>query len=395
MQKKSESLNPTIKRLGTISFFADVASEMLYPITPIFLTAVLGASMSSLGVIEGAAEATASLLKTFSGVWSDKLKKRKPFIVLGYFLGAISKPLIGVATQWTVVLGARCLDRTGKGLRSAPRDALISESVTADVRGSAFGWHRGMDTLGAAVGPLLTIGFLTNSPDPQSLKNLYFLALIPGLISVYIALTIKETKQAPIKSENKMSHRFSFKFLNSNLKKYFFSWGVFSLANSSDVFLLMRAKSLGLSMVYVVGLYCFYNLMYSFCSPFLGKISDHIPRKKILIFGLLIYALVYLGLSQAQQGWQLIPLFAIYGLYMAATDGIGKAITVDFCEEQYKGTALGFLGTVSGLTTIIASTFAGLLWDKFGPSATFYYGALGAIISALLLLKVPANSTQN
>lgn len=379
---KNNALNPTVKKLGAVSFFADIASEMLYPITPIFLTSVLGASVTSVGIIEGIAESIASFLKTYSGSWSDSLSKRKPFILLGYFLGAISKPIIGLSHSWIGVLYARGLDRTGKGLRSAPRDALIAESVSPQNRGAAFGWHRGMDTFGAAVGPLIALTLL--SANPKDLRSLYYWAVIPGLISVLIIFFIKEPRHEghknvwinPFKS---WSH-FSIPF-----KRYMFAWGLFSLANSSDVFLLLKAKQSGLSTSEVVLLYCAYNLIYSLSSPYLGKLSDTIDRKKLMITGLLIFTLVYLGFGVADERWHFWVLFLAYGLYMGATEGVGKALAIDLCPSNLKATGIGILGTITGFCTIFASTFAGFLWDKFNPSWTFYYGSIGAFLTVLLL----------
>lgn len=390
--EKKDSLNPTVIRLGLVSFFADVASEMLYPITPIFLTTVLGASMASLGLIEGVAEAIASLLKTYSGSWSDSLAKRKPFIVVGYLLGAISKPFIGLSQSWIHVLGARALDRTGKGIRSAPRDALIADSVEPAKRGAAFGWHRGMDTFGAAVGPLLAIVLL--SINSEDLRSLYFWALIPGFISVLIIFSIKEPEciiqkkswENPLKTWGRFDQSF---------KKYIFAWSVFSLTNSSDVFLLMKAKASGLSTQTIIFLFCAYNLTYSLSSPYLGNLSDRIDRKKIMIGGLLIFFLVYLGFSFATQAWQFWPLFLVYGFYMGATEGVGKALAVDLSPAHYKATSIGILGTVTGVCTIFASVLAGVIWDQFGSTYTFIFGAVGALISSILIFASVGRSKQN
>ncbi len=316
--EKNESLNPTVVKLGIVSFFADVASEMLYPVTPIFLTTVLGASMANVGMIEGIAEAIASLLKTYSGSWSDSIAKRKPFIIIGYALGAISKPFIGLSQSWMHVLGARALDRTGKGIRSAPRDALIADSVEPSKRGAAFGWHRGMDTFGAAVGPLLAILLLSFNSD--NLRSLYFWALIPGILSVAVIFFIKEPKHEAQRRprENPFA---SWKHFNPSFKKYIYAWGAFSLTNSSDVFLLMKAKSSGLSTQTVIFLFCLYNLTYSLSSPYLGHLSDRIDRKKIMAMGLFVFFLVYLSFGFATETWHFWTLFLIYGLYMGATEG--------------------------------------------------------------------------
>ena len=383
---KDQVLSPTVIKLGIVSFFADVASEMLYPITPIFLNSILGASMASLGLIEGIAEAIASLLKTYSGSWSDSISKRKPFVLIGYLLGAIAKPFIGLSHSWIHVLGARSLDRTGKGIRSAPRDALIADSVDSKNLGAAFGWHRGMDTAGAAVGPLLAIWLLSLQPD--NLRVLYYWALIPGLISVLIILSLKEKTNAEPKQKKNQSFANPFKtwkLTRPEFKKYIFTWGIFSLANSSDVFLLMKCKAFGISTQAVILMYCLYNLVYALSSPYFGKKSDNIDRRKILFFGLIIFSLVYLGFAFAQSTWQFWALFIIYGLYMGATDGVGKALAIDLAPAELKATSIGILGTVTGLCTIFASVAAGLIWDNLGNTSTFIYGAAGALLAALFL----------
>ena len=382
-ENKDPVLNPTVFKLGLVSFFADVASEMLYPITPLFLTTVLGASMASIGMIEGLAEAIANLLKTYSGSWSDHISKRKPFIIIGYLLGALSKPFIGISTSWFHVLGARALDRTGKGIRSAPRDALISDSVSGMHRGAAFGWHRAMDTLGAAVGPLLTL--LLMSLNSQNLRQLYFWALIPGLISVLIIFFIHEKKSSQVQIKKWENPLKSWALMSPDFKKYIYAWGVFSLANSSDVFLLMKAKSSGVSTESVILLFFVYNLIYALSSPYLGKCSDQIDRRKILVAGLIIFLLVYLGFSFANQTWHYWGLFALYGLYMGATDGVGKALAIDLAPSTLKATSIGILGTATGLCTILASIFAGLIWDHYGASWTFIYGACGAFLAIVWL----------
>jgi MFS family permease len=384
-------LNPTVKKLGLVSLFADISSEMLYPITPIFLTTVLGTSMSAVGLIEGVAEAIASLMKTYSGLWSDRLKKRKIFVSLGYFLSAIAKPLTGLASSWGFVLMARGLDRSGKGLRSAPRDALIAESVSADVLGAAFGWHRSMDSMGAVIGPLLALLYLSYFAD--HLRPIYYWAIIPGFISVLISLSVKESNSTAKKPQKKFPS-LTLKKMSPEFKRYLIAWGVFSLCNSSDVFLLMKAKAAGLSLATVVLLYCFYNLIYSFSSPYLGHLSDRMGRRHLLIFGLFIFSCVYYLFTLANLSWHFFVLFGVYGIYMGATDGIGKAGAIDLVDPELKATGIGILGTVSGLATLIASSAAGFLWDHAGSNWPFYIGALGSLLAIFVFLSVPSTQTQ-
>ncbi|MGE5086205.1 MAG: MFS transporter [Bacillota bacterium] len=383
--KEESALSPTVKRLGLVSFLADVSSEMLYPITPIFLTTILVASVASVGFVEGLAEAIASLLKTYSGFWSDKIQRRKPFIWMGYLFAAVAKPITGFSHSWIQVLFARAFDRTGKGLRTAPRDALLAESVPLHLRGAAFGWHRMMDTLGAAIGPLLAILFLKYS---NNLRQIYYLAFIPGILAVFVALGLKEKKVAKTQAVHAPPWA-SFYTLPDDFKYYLFSWSLFSLTNSSDVFLLLKAQQSGVSLTETILLYCFYNLTYALSSPYLGGLSDKIDRKKVLVFGLLIFAVVYGGFIFATQGFHFWILFGVYGFYMASTDGVGKAFAIDLLDKDKKATAIGYLGTVTGISTLIASTVAGMLWDHYGSSATFVFGLFGALLTcvALVFLK--------
>jgi MFS family permease len=383
-EQKNPALSPTVVKLGLVSLFADISSEMLYPITPIFLTTILGASIFDVGLIEGIAEGVASLLKTYSGSWSDHLQKRKTFVWAGYLFSALAKPITGAAGSWLHVLLARGFDRFGKGIRSSPRDALIAESIKPEFRGAAFGWHRGMDTLGAAIGPLLAISYLHFFQSPNHLRQIYFWALIPGLISVGIAFLVHDIQATTI--SKKAQTKLKYSSLNKEFKTYLLAWGLFSLANSSDVFLLLKAQHSGLSLTMTILFYSLYNLTYAFSSPYLGHLSDRMNRKTILAGGLIVFALVYGLFGFASSAWHFWILFFIYGLYMGATDGVGKAYAVDLVPAHLKATGLGLLGTVSGLATIAASSVAGLLWDQAGPQWTFLYGASGAILSVLVLL---------
>ncbi|HEY9766083.1 MAG TPA: MFS transporter [Chroococcales cyanobacterium] len=375
-------LTPNVLRMGLVSFFADVASEMLYPLTPLFLTAVLGAPMAVVGMIEGIAEAIASLLKGVSGRLSDLSGRRKPFIFMGYSLSAIAKPLIALAAGWPLVLVARVIDRFGKGLRTSPRDALLGDSIESKFRGRAFGWHRGMDTLGAVVGPLLALGLVALFHG--NLRDIFLFAFIPGAIGAALVLTLREPSRKPQLTPPSIALR----DLPPSFRHYLLAWGAFSISNSSDVFLIMKAKEIGFSTSLVIALYMLYNLIYAAASPSLGHLSDRWGRKRVLVGGLAIFASVYLGFALAHHPWQLWGLFAIYGLYTAATDGVGKAYAVDLVPSNIRGSALGMLGTVSGVAALFASSIAGLLWSLFGSWAAFAYGALGALVGIILLNPV-------
>ncbi|MHB9025567.1 MAG: MFS transporter [Armatimonadota bacterium] len=380
-------LTPNVIRLGLVSFFADVSSEMLYPITPIFLTLVLGAPMAVVGLIEGVAEATANVLKTASGWMSDHTGRRRPFVIFGYTLSALSKPLLALAQGWGLVLGARVLDRFGKGVRSSPRDALLADSVPEASRGKAFGWHRGMDTLGAVIGPLIALPIvLLADSDPERLRAVFLWAFIPGIIGAVLVLLVRDRQQP--RAPHSPTPSLRWRNLPGPYRGYLLAWGSFALANSSDVFLILRAQQLGYSTALVIGLYAFYNLVYALASPSLGHLSDRCGRWRVLIGGLVVFALVYAGFAFVPHPVYLWPLFAIYGLYTAATDGVGKALAVDLVPKSIRAGALGLLSTVAGFAALVASTAAGLLWTHFGPPATFLYGALGAVVGIIWLARL-------
>ena len=339
--------------------------------------------MFHIGLIEGIAEALASLLKSSSGIWSDRIRSRKHFVWSGYLLTALAKPIIGISTSWSGVLFARALDRTGKGIRSAPRDALLSEAVAPEFRGAAFGWHRAMDTLGAAIGPLIAIYYLKYHTD---LRSIYFWAFIPSLVAVAFVFGVDEKAPAPKLKVSNDKPKISFFDHSKDFRQYLYSWTIFSLTNSSDVFILLKAKATGLELQTTILLYCFYNLIYALLSPYLGVLSDKVPRKWILSGGLIIFALTYIGFSFAASFWHFFILFGIYGIYMAATDGVGKAMAVDLLPTEAKATGLGLLGTFTGIASLVASVAAGFIWDQFGAAQSFYYSAAGAIIAAAMML---------
>ena len=379
-------LTPNVIRLGLVSFFADVSSEMLYPIIPIFLTAILGVPVAIVGIIEGAAEATASLLRTVSGRLSDLSGRRRPYVLAGYTLSAVAKPLLALAMGWPMVMVARVMDRFGKGVRASPRDALLADSVDARFRGRAFGWHRAMDTTGAVVGPLLALGLISLVHD--QLRLVFLLSFIPAIIGAGLVLLVRDrSHQAPVTAP-----RLSVRALSPAFRGYLLAWGVFAIANSSDVFLILRARQLGMSTTMVIVLYAFYNLVYALTSPVLGHLSDILGRRRVLIGGLLVFALVYLGFALAADPKWLWALFAIYGLYTAATDGVGKAFAVDLVPTGIRASAIGLLGTITGIAALIASSVAGGVWQLIGPWAAFVYGAAGALIGSILLWRLPAES---
>ena len=380
--KNKLGISKNVFVLGLVSFFNDVASEMIYPIVPIFLTSVLGAPVAIVGLIEGVAESTASVLKVISGWLSDKLQKRKPFVIAGYSFSAISKILLSLAFSWPFVLFARFIDRFGKGMRTSARDALIAESSDISARGKSFGFHRALDTLGAVVGPLialLAIHFLDNN-----FRLIFFLAFIPACIGILLLLFfVKERKKE--KNPDQVFH-FSWRNLDPSFKVFLLISFIFALGNSSDAFLILRAQNLGLSVILVVLAYVLFNFTYAIFSMPAGIISDKIGPKKVLLSGFLLFSAVYLFFGLAQSSHFLWLLFPFYGIYMALTEGVGKAYISNLIPQEKTGTAFGVYQTTIGLCTFFASLIAGLLWTYIGVSAPFIFGSVMAIISAFLFV---------
>jgi MFS family permease len=373
--------------LGITSFFADVSGEMIYPLVPIFLTTVLGAPVAAVGLVEGVAESTASIVKIFSGVWSDRIGRRMPLVLSGYGIAAVAKLLLAMAFGWPMVLLARFVDRFGKGFRGSPRDALISESALPEQRGRAFGFHRSMDTAGAVVGPLLAL--LLIAVLHNRLRLIFAIAVIPGVLSVLALSLVREPRRAaekPAGSANGVS--FSFRGWDGRLTLFLVASLIFALGNSSDVFLILRAKNLGLSTAAVVLAYVLYNFVYMGAALPAGIISDRRGRRNVFVGGLLIFALVYAGFAAARQGLIVWPLFAIYGLYIALTDGVSKAFISDLVPQERRATVLGTYGTLTGIAALIASVAAGLLWDHVSAAAPFALGAGAAVAAAALMLMV-------
>ena len=377
-------------RLGWVSLASDVASEMAYPLIPLFLTTTLGAPVAVLGVIEGGAEGTASAMKVTSGWLSDRLGRRKPLVVAGYALSLLGKALLALAFAWPQAFLARFVDRTGKGLRTSPRDALIADGTASHVRGRAFGFHRAMDTVGAVVGPLVAlvmVGAAGLGPRPVLL-----LALVPGLAGVVLLGTVADRPARPPSRETVPSAG----FIEGPSRGYWAFVGIillFSLGNSSDAFLLLRSRNLGLGVGEVIAAYALFNASYSLLSMPAGVLSDRVGRYRLLIGGLLVFAAVYLGFGLAPDGRWLWPLFATYGVYMAATEGVGRALAADLAPELQRATYLGVYHTGIGIATVLASVMAGLLWDHVGPESPFLLGAGVSILSAGLMVVLTLSGT--
>lgn len=379
---------PGIRRnvfiLGITSFLTDLSSEIIYPLVPLFLTSVLGAPLVVVGLIEGIAESTASTLKVFSGWISDRMQRRRPLTILGYGISAVAKPLLAAATIWPVVLLLRFGDRVGKGIRTAPRDALIADSSDPESRGRAFGFHRAADTGGAALGALVALGAL--GLIGERYRTIFLIAAIPAALGVASLFLVRERVHPHPHGERP---RLSLKQFDRKFKLFLLASAIFALGNSSDAFLILRATDLGLSAFAAVLAYVLFNLIYSAFSMPAGSLSDRIGRRRVIAAGFIIFSLVYLGFAAAGSTVAVWPLFAVYGLYMALTEGVGKAFVADMAPVTSRGTALGTYHTVTGLITFFASLTAGLLWDSVGSSAPFYFGAAcGGAATVVLLLAL-------
>lgn len=379
-------ISKTVLLLSLISLFTDIASEMLYPVLPIYLQSV-GFSMLFIGILEGVAEATAGLSKGYFGHWSDTLGKRKPFIQLGYALSALAKPAMILFSNVGWIFLMRTTDRLGKGIRTGARDAMLSDETTAANKASVFGFHRSMDTLGAAIGPFIALLFLALYPSHY--QALFIFALFPGLVAIVIASLISEKPHA--QTEAKVRPGF-FEFVrywkqsSISYKKLVGALIFFSLTNSSDVFLLLMLKTHGLDDKYVIGVYVFYNLIYAASSYPIGRLTDKLGFKGSLVCGLGLFAFVYLGMSEASNISFYWLLFFCYGLYSACTEGMSKAWITNLVPQQHTATAIGFYTSFSSIALMFASIFAGYLWSAVSPAAPFWLGGFGALATMLFLI---------
>lgn len=380
-----------VKVAGIVSFFTDFSSEMIVPVLPLFLSVTLGAPAAAIGVIEGIAESTASVLRVFAGWLSDRAGRRKPLVVAGYGLSNLTKPLLALAGSWPHVLAVRFADRLGKGIRGAPRDALIADSVPPERRGLAFGFHRSMDTLGAAVGPL--VAFATLALLPENYRAVFWIAAIPGAIAIAVAVFLLRDiarPQAPGRAP-----RLSFAGLGRSFATFTLIATVFALGNSSDAFLILRTKNLGLPAPAIPLAYFAFNVIYAALATPAGALSDRVGRRVMLIGGYAIFALVYLGFAVAGGpggGVQAVGLFLVYGVYYALTEGVQRALVVDLVPSGLRATALGTFSTATGVALLPASLVAGILWDRVSPAAPFYYGAALATLAVILLAVLGAGS---
>ncbi len=370
--------------LGITSFLTDVSTEMVYPLLPLYLTTRLGATPAIVGLIEGVAESLASLLKVFSGYVSDRLQRRKPLAILGYSSSTLGKILLYLSTSWGWVFAGRVVDRFGKGVRTAPRDALIADSAPVDRKGEAYGLHRALDTAGAALGVTLAIIFMTAYKGDY--KTVFLLSLVPAVLGVGLLLFAREVKGRTFAFALPLSFRWS--ALPRRLQAFLIVVLLFTLGNSSNQFLLLRAQDLGFAPQIILILYLIYNIVYALFSYPAGRLSDIIGRKSLLVSGYLFYGLVYLGFAIVGQASLLWPLFAAYGLYIAFTEGVEKALVADIAPQELRATLIGFHATFVGIGLLPASFIAGALWNLFGAPAPFYFGSLMGLLAALGLWLV-------
>ena len=378
--RKIFGLDRNVFFTGLTSFFTDTSTKMVYSVMPLFLLSI-GASKTTISLIEGIAESTASLLKAISGFWSDKIGKKKPFLIIGYGITALVTPFYAIVRFPIQVLYLRFFERVGKGLRTAPRDSLISSSVTANETGRSFGFHKAMDNSGAIIGPLLA--FLLLRFFPLNYGNIFLLSAIPAIIGVLvIVILIKETRTGKAPAVNKVS----FKLLP---QKFWFFLGVmfvFSLGNSTDALLLVKTAETGIDKSYIPFVYMIFNVVSVLLAIPIGKLSDKIGREKLIIFGFLIYALVYCLFGKFNSIHIFLILFVLYGFYSALTDGSQKAMISDIVSANLRGTGFGIYHAVLGITLLPASLIAGFLYDKMNSNAPFYFGAAMALLAAVLMI---------
>lgn len=381
-QSAAAGLSRSAVIIGLVSLLADISSEMIYPILPTFLTVALKAPATVVGLIEGLAVGAASVVSGMSGWISDRIGRRKPVAFAGYTLTAVSRPIISLAGVWPVVLGARFADRFGKGIRTAPRDALLAESSSPDQRGRAFGFERAMDSAGAVLGPLIGLA-LVGWAGLQA-RKIFLVSAIPASMAALMILTVRERRSGVVAGE--ASIRLSMAGTTPEYKRLMIITAVFGLANSANAFLILRAEQLGLAIGSTILAYALYNAVSSIASVPAGSASDRFGRRNLLIAGYAIYAISYAGFALAGAAWLVWPLFAFYGLFPALTDGVAKALVVDTAGKAGRASALGIYSAVIGVTQILASYIGGVLWDKAGSAATFYLGAALAATAVLMLV---------
>jgi MFS family permease len=393
------SLPAGVWLLGAVSLLNDVASEAIYPLLPFFLTTVLGATAVSLGLIEGAAEAISSVLKVVSGRLSDRWRRRKPIVIAGYSLSSFARPFISIASSWGMVFALRFVDRIGKGIRSAPRDAMLADFANHTNRGRVYGFHRAMDHTGAVVGPLLASAFLLAHPDRY--RTLFALTAIPGIATVMLLLFLKERKTAnhdnsgsgaiSRSSENRTRPL----FLPRALKRYFIVLSIFTLGNSADAFLLLRLTEAAGGPAFIPLFWSLLHVVKMGASLIGGSASDRIGRRPLIAAGWMVYAVVYAGFAVSTSLWALLSWFFVYGIYYGCVEGTERALVADFARPEEVGTAFGIYNAVSGIGALVSSVVFGLIWNTYGAATAFASGGTLAIVAAVLLFVLVPAPTDN
>ncbi|HEX3534151.1 MAG TPA: MFS transporter [Gemmatimonadaceae bacterium] len=393
-----------------MSFFTDVSTEMIYPLLPVFLASVLGANASFIGAIEGVAETTASLLKLVSGWWSDKVGSRKRLVVIGYGIASVVRPFTAMAGNAKQVLFIRLTDRIGKGIRTSPRDALLADSAPITARGRAFGFHAAADNAGAVVGPLLAFLFLKLQGvgsfetskrlmphDEQALRNVFWLSAVPALIAMIVLIIVVRDVPRGDASEKGGTAPASTTNIGGGLSKRFWAYLVvillFTLGNSTDAFLLLRANQLGVPIALAPILWALLNFVKSATGTYGGGLSDRLGRKPLIVAGWLLYSAVYYTFGWATAAWQAWALFAVYGIFYGATEGTEKALVADIVPHTRRGSAFGWYNLAIGLGALPASLIFGAIWDRLGAPSAFVFGATLALVAALLMVFVAPSST--
>jgi MFS family permease len=385
VQRYFTGLSRNTYLLACASLFADISTEMLYPVLPVFLTQTLNASGSIVGLVDGFAQATQNIVQGFSGALSDKLRRRKSVALVGYFLAALGKPLMGLSTVWQGVFGARLLDRLGTGIRSAPRDALIASSVDDQDRGRAFGLEGVGDNAGAFIGPLIAVFLLFSLGI--GIRTIFYVAFVPGLLAFCMILLVKER---PLSVAAKSKIDIGLRQFPAGYWKYLAVTGLFCLGNSTNAFLILRTQDIGTSLETTILIYAAFNLVAALISYPAGSLSDAWSRKNVLLAAFIIFLIIYLGFALTRNIILIGFLFAFYGLFQGIFRAVGKAFASDFVPEQLRASGVGWYSSTVGVLQLIASIVGGLLWDQISHTAVFWYGAVFAVVSSVaLVMTIP------
>ena len=392
--RRYKGLGPNVFVLSLVSLLNDTSSEIIYPLLPAFLFLTLGASPFFIGLIEGFAESVASILKLFSGYLSDRFHRRKLPVFLGYSLAAVVRPLLAFVSSWPQVLAVRLTDRIGKGIRGAPRDALLAASADPDKRGLAFGFNRAADHLGAVIGPLVAFGLLSylaanpDSPTAIEYQQVFLFASVPVVLGLFLIIFFIHEKGKPVEHLEIEPIKFSLSEFDGNFKRFLIVIALFTLSNSTDAFLLLRAQQAGIPPPVLPLLWMVLHFSKVVMSLAGGELSDKIGRRKLIVAGWIVYALVYAGFAFVDSAWQAWALFVLYGAYFGLTEGAEKALVADLVEDEKRGTAYGFYNLAFGITVFPASLLFGGIWTQFGPEAAFLVSAAISIAAAAAMFMI-------